>query len=357
MENGQTKSWVWPVVIVVVLVVVVAVLALMNSQKNKIVNKETIKVGVITDLSGPVAFWGQSTKVGAELAKVDLEKAGYKVELIFEDYQMDPAMALTAVQKLVNTDGVNAIYAEFNPATYSITPFLKDKNIPWIYDAAPTSPLLDSPYAYKSYLDFEKGCGQMAQQFKDKGINKIGFLKLNWEAGELCLKGIQDVYAGDTLKVEAYDFGATDLKTQVTKLKEAGVGAVINAALEPDSLTTLKAMQDLNFDVPFGTVVDGATPNVAAKYPEQFKKTVVFGFGDINADFSARVTAANPELGTQFGAALAYMHINQLVKAVGTSAIGDMAAITAKLDSSPADKTLGFKGFVNHVANLVTTVK
>lgn len=357
METEKSKSWLWPVIIVVIVIVLVAVLAIWNWQKNKIVNKGTVKIGVITDLSGPVSVWGQSSKVGAELAKQDLEKSGYKVDLIFEDYQMDPAKALTSAQKLVNTDGVNAIYAEFNPATYSITPFLKDKNIPWIYDAAPISPLVDSPYAYKSYLDFTKGCEQMAQKFKDQGVTKLGVLELNWEAGKLCSAGIQKVYSGSNLTTETYDFGALDLKTQVTKLKEAGVGAIINAALEPDTLTTFKAMQDLNFSVPFGTVVDGATPTVQTKYPDQYKKTLIFGFGDIEPSFSARVTTANPNLVTQYGAALAYVHVNQLVKAVGGCQAADMICVKNKLDASPADNTVGFKGYINRVANFITTVK
>jgi len=331
-------------------------LAFWNWEKNKHTNKNIIKIGVIADLSGPVAAWGESTKVGTEVAKTELNDAGYKVNIIYEDYQLDPAKALTAAQKLINTDKVDAIYAEFNPAAYSIAPFLKDKNIPWIYDAAPTSPLDISPYAYKSYLDYEQGCVQLAEYYKSQGVQKLGSLELNWEPGKLCTKGLQSVYQGNDLLTETYDANTLDLKTQVTKLKMANVGAIINAGLEPDTLTTLKAIQDLGFDVPYGTVSDSATTTVQNKYPEQFKKTTIFGFGDIDSTFLSRVKANNSNLTSYYGAALAYTHIRQLVKSITGCGAGEINCIKTKLDKSPSDKTIGFKGFVNRIANFETIV-
>jgi len=208
----KQNQWIFPTIIVVALVIIIGGLVWWQTAKQKATG-ESIKIGIVTDLSGPVVYWGESTRVGAEMAQKELKADGYNVELVFEDYQMDPQKALTSAQKLVNVDGVNGIYAEFNPATYSISPFLKGKNTLFIYDAAPTSPLKDLPYAYKSYLDFEVGCQKLAQKYKNQGINKMGFLKLNWEAGELCLAGVKKVYSNDNLVLESFNFGDSDVNT------------------------------------------------------------------------------------------------------------------------------------------------
>src|SRR3990172_2543749 len=117
----------------------------------------------------------------------------YYFDFVFEDYQLDAAKALTSGQKLVNTDNVDAIYADFNPAAIAISSFLKDKNKLFVYDAAVTSPLKDSTNNFKTYLDYQEGCKGVATKFKNQGVAKIGYLKLNLEAGELCGAGIQEV--------------------------------------------------------------------------------------------------------------------------------------------------------------------
>jgi len=103
-------------VVVLVIIVVIALLVYFDSSKQS----DAIKIGVITDLTGPAAYWGESSRIGAELAVEDLRKEGYDIELLFEDYQLDATKALNGAQKLVNVDNVDGIYAEFNPAAISV---------------------------------------------------------------------------------------------------------------------------------------------------------------------------------------------------------------------------------------------
>ncbi len=83
--------------------------------------KNQITIGVITPLTGGVAYWGESAQTGIELAKKDLTKEGIQANVIVEDGQLNAAIALSAAQKLVSIDKVQAIYAEFNPAAISVS--------------------------------------------------------------------------------------------------------------------------------------------------------------------------------------------------------------------------------------------
>ena len=341
------KQWLFLLIGLIVVLVLMNVLFFSNK------SSDNIKIGIVTDLTGPAAYWGESSRIGAELAKEDLEEEGYNVDLIFEDYQLDATKALNGAQKLVNIDDVDGLYAEFNPAAISIGSFVSDKEILFVYDAAVTSPLEESQLTYKTYLDYQEGCKQVASRFKEEGINQIGVLKINLEAGELCLKGVKEVYGADTL-VESYNLGEQDFRTQLLKLQNNGAEAVINAAFEGDTLKTLKIIKEQDLNIRYGTVDDSITQQVIDNYDEELVGGYSFGFVEVNSEFKNRLVQYN--LATDYGAAITYTHIKQMVKAIA-DCNGEKECIVDKMDNSSADDTIGFQMFSNRIASLDMEIK
>jgi ABC-type branched-subunit amino acid transport system substrate-binding protein len=344
--------------VAVIILIIVAVGGWYYFPKPKQANAEPIKIGIITDLSGGAAYWGESTRVGAEIAAKELEAEGIKIQLIFEDYALDPAKAASAAQKLTSVDNVNAVYAEFNPGAVAAGSVLKDdKNALYLFDAAVASPLEGAQNTFKTYLDYQAGCHAVAQTFKDRGIQTIGVLKVNLEFGELCLTGVKEVY-GTNIAVEGYNLGDTDFRTQITKLKSEKAGAVMNFGFEGDTYNTLKGMKDLGFAVPYGTVEDTIGDKEKADFPQQLKGGVSFGFKDVDLAFSAKLLAANNnvKLATDYGAALAYTHIKQLARSLAACK-NNIACAEGKMSASPSDPTIGFIKFVNRIADLDIKVK
>jgi len=80
------------------IIVLVAILAIgyFVSKGSSPTSTESIKIGVITPLTGDLAFWGENSRLGVELAKKDLTKEGINVDFIVEDGQLDPKTALNA---------------------------------------------------------------------------------------------------------------------------------------------------------------------------------------------------------------------------------------------------------------------
>lgn len=77
--------------------------------------KSTIKIGLLTVLTGPAAFLGQDQKSWAVLAARRVAPTlGLKARIVDFDTTLDPAVALTAAQKLVS-DG--SVLAAIGPAT------------------------------------------------------------------------------------------------------------------------------------------------------------------------------------------------------------------------------------------------
>jgi len=354
--NNNMNKWLTGLVILVVVIGGYFVLSAKKTVPLN-VNVQTIKIGVITDLTGPAAYWGDASQIGAQLAVKDLATEGIIVQPIFEDYQLDAAKAASAAQKLSSVDKVNAVYIEFNPGAIAASSIFKNTNTLYLYDAAIESPLKDSPSNFKTYLDYRAGCQAVAQKFKDSGIKTVGMLRINLEAGNLCSEGVQNVY-GSSMVTDSYNLGDTDFRTQLAKFKSGKVGAVINVGFEGDTYNALQSMRQLGLKVPYGTVDDTLTDKVKSAFSQELKGTWSFGFKDVDSSLISKFVAANggKQLGSNYAAALAYLHIKQLAHALA-SCKGDEQCAIGKLAQSPADNTIGFQGFINRIAQLQMSVK
>lgn len=316
-----------------------------------------IKIGVITDLTGPAAYWGDAAQIGAQLAVRELAAEGINTQLIFEDYQLDPAKAASAAQKLSNVDKVDGVYVEFNPGAIAASSIFKTNNTLYLYDAAIESPLKDSPSNFKTYLDFRAGCQAVAQKFKDEGIKNIGMLKMNLEAGDLCLEGVRGVYGSDIV-TDSFNLGDTDFRTQLAKFKSEKIGALISVTFEGDTNNILQGMRQIKLNVPYGTGDDSLTDKVKDAFPSELKGAWSFGFKNISPDLISKFVTANggKPLGTNYSAALAYLHIKQLARALAYCN-NDKECAVQKMAESPADDSIGFTGFVNRIAQLQMSIK
>lgn len=85
-----------------------------------------LRVGVISGLSGIATKWNRYQNMGIELAQSELAAQGQKIELIVEDSQTQGAKVLTAFNKLLDFDHVDAIIADdFGFAVAPLLPLLK----------------------------------------------------------------------------------------------------------------------------------------------------------------------------------------------------------------------------------------
>lgn len=77
------------------------------------VTKDTIVLGSIQDLSGPLAGFGKQDRLGMMLRVDEINEQGgvngRKIKLLVEDSGYDPKKAVLAAQKLVNQDKIFAM--------------------------------------------------------------------------------------------------------------------------------------------------------------------------------------------------------------------------------------------------------
>src|SRR2546422_9084575 len=76
--------------------------------------QEPIKIGIVGPHSGPAAYDGQSTLVGAQVAAEEINHAGgllggRKIEIVAADTRGIPAESVSAYRKVVTQDRVVAV--------------------------------------------------------------------------------------------------------------------------------------------------------------------------------------------------------------------------------------------------------
>jgi ABC-type branched-subunit amino acid transport system substrate-binding protein len=311
---------------------------------------EPIKIAVVTDSSGKMAEFGKQTFLGAQMAEAELKGRGEEVRVLYEDSAMDTGQALSAATKAITIDKVGAIYAEFTPIAMVLAPLAKKSNKLMIYRSGSNSIVNVGPTIFKTYFDFKAGCRLVAQHFLRRGFKRISILRLDMEPGQLCYEGlVQEVPPHSD---QVFNSGER-LNTHVLKAKQSASEALIVMGYEPDLLSVMKAMQDLDFKIPLGTVESAVSQKVLKEFPALSENLRIFGMPPVDSEFVARVRQQNPENSLVHidAVASAYVHVHQLFRILKRCGSQHVNCQLQELKNSAPEKIIRFKGWRGQLAD------
>ena len=237
---------------------------------------ETVRIGVIYDLTGPFAAGGSvASSIGAQIA-IDLvnEKGGiggkYKVAPVNADSQSKPDVAINEAVRLIDqekVDIINGVYASSHAVPLAAK-VEQQKKILWITTAVSTAVFKDKnlQYVFRAQIHSDQ-YGQAFAGF----INEHAKAKLGMEPKDVKIALIHEdgpygvgVAAADEayskeagLQVvlkEGYSASAPDLSVLVTKLKRARPDVISHAGYNPDITLFLRQAREngLKFKMLFG---------------------------------------------------------------------------------------------------------
>jgi branched-chain amino acid transport system substrate-binding protein len=189
--------------------------------------KPPIKMGVLLAFTGPIATVGKRNFQGIQ---VGFEKRDYKVgdrrvELIVEDEEGKPDVALMKAKKLVEKDKVSVIFGPTSSASgYAIKEYLRAAKVPLLM-SNPSAPGLTnknfSPYVFRVYGG-NIGTYYAAKWTVEKmGCRKSIFMAVDYahgrETAEAFTKGFKR--AGGTVVGEIYTaLGTKDYGPYLTRM-------------------------------------------------------------------------------------------------------------------------------------------
>jgi branched-chain amino acid transport system substrate-binding protein len=237
---------------------------------------ETMRIGVIYDLTGPFAAGGSvASSVGAQIA-IDLvnEKGGIggktKIVPVAADSQSKPDVAINEAERLINQEKVeiiNGVYASAHAVPLSAK-VEQQKKILWITTAVSTAVFKDKnlQYVFRAQIHSDQYGQAFASFLGEHAQGKLGMdakdvrIALIHEDGPygVGVAAADEAYAKQAgLQIvlrEGYSASAPDLSVLVTKIKRAKADVISHAGYNPDITLFLRQAREsgLRFKMLFG---------------------------------------------------------------------------------------------------------
>lgn len=228
-------------------------------------------VGALLQLSGEVAYFGEWTRNGIELAVEDVNAAGgvndkpFRVEYV--DSQNDSATSVSEFRKLVDLDNVPAVMASGSVAVLPVCPVAEElqalllnasANSPQIRDCGnfTASLISDSAVEMEALADY---------LYNERGIREAATFNMNNDVNV----GIKDAFVsaweelgGSILGSESAEVGTQDFRSQLTSLRSLEPEATLVAAEAPDAAVMLKQSEQINFETQWFTQANAVNQDV-----------------------------------------------------------------------------------------------
>lgn len=216
--------------------------------------QNTIKVGVLTELSGPLGTLGAAERDGflLYLKKTGGKLGGVTVATVVEDTGNDPATALTKARKLADSDNIDILLGPMNSASAAaIKTFVSDRGIPMMIQATQDD-VSDNKVMFRT--TFTNAADSFLQGYLAgrAGFRKAWAIAPNFNAGQDALvwfeKGFQ-VSGGQVLKKLLPRLGTADFGPYIGQIDDTvDVGLVFMAGA--DAIRFMKQFSDYGKKLP-----------------------------------------------------------------------------------------------------------
>lgn len=226
MSNGAKIGWAAAILIVIAL----GWWAFTNKGSNQAVQQTgPIKIGVIGPFTGDAAVYGEPLQKTIQLA-VDQANAaggvdGRQVQAIFEDGKCDSTAAVNAANKLIQTDGVQAIIGGFcSGETIPVVPIAEQAKV-FLFSPSASSPKLTgiSTFFARDYPSDSKQGEVLATLAQSKGYKNIAFIQEQTDYAAGLYQAFDTSFTASGGKTENQQFpsNATDFRSALVSLKSA----------------------------------------------------------------------------------------------------------------------------------------
>ena len=324
--------------------------ALITSTLQPVPAQEPIKIGVVGPHSGPAAYDGLSTLIGAQVAAEEINGAGgllggRKIEIVAADSRGIPAESVSAYRKVVTQDKVVAVdCCWFSSSTIATHPTIEELKIPTTTGVAF---LPDAKETKLTYLFKFAQTPRLESRFVDYWVKKlnmkrVAFLARNDDWGR-ATSGVYQArlkeLGGTVLSSDYYTPGEKDFYSYLTKVKALNPDGINVVDISATAATQVKQMSELGLTAKAlgsdGPITD-AFIRIAGKVSEGVPLVVRYGVtldtprnkGFVSA-FRAKRNGEDPDQYAQAGYDSIYLHA-EAIKRAGSTDPAKLKAALAK---------------------------
>ncbi len=226
--------------------------------------QETVKIGLVTALSGQSARAGEAITRGLTIAIDELNAKGgvlkgRKFELVRRDDEATPAKGVIAARELIFKEKVAVLFGGLDtPVSLAIVPIVNQEKIPfmgpWAAGTAITRNGADPNFVFRvSAVDeiVNKAMLQYAQ--KTFNAKSCGMILVNNPWGESNEKGLTAALSAKGMKpagIEKFGQDDIDVVPQLTRLKAAGADCLFLVGNVGPSSQVVKSLDRMGWKPP-----------------------------------------------------------------------------------------------------------
>lgn len=184
------------------------------------------RLGVSCPLSGVLAEYGTAVRNGIELARRERPEDFARIEIILEDSQWDPKIAVSAFRALHDQRKVDLLFNWGNPTSEAVAPLAERARLPTLIMSSDQTVALNARYITRSINSAKDLGAALAQEVRRRGFRRIGVITLE----NSYIKGmVTSLIANLGTQVAVTELGAVtadiqDFRGTVTKIKAASRG-------------------------------------------------------------------------------------------------------------------------------------
>ena len=191
-----------------------------------------VKIGFMAELSGPQGALGQD-QYDAFMMVVQAnggKLGGVPVEILKEDSQLKPEVAVQIVDKLIERDRVPIITGlTFSNVLMAVFKKVVDKEVFLIGSNAGPSPIAGaqcSPYFYSTSWQNDQQAEVVGKYASDKGYKRIVAMAPNYQAGKDFVAGFKRYYKTPLANEIYTSLSQQDYSAELTQVQSANPDAV-----------------------------------------------------------------------------------------------------------------------------------
>ena len=219
---------------------------------------DSIRVGIITSLTGAEARFGQAQKYGYEMALEEINAKGVlgkRVELFYQDDTSKPEVASLTVEKLADRSDIVAIFGAYSSAATFPAAAVADRyHIPMLCPSATTDEITRQGYQWvfrvcASASDYGRTLVEFLTKVAD--AHRLAVVYENTQFGSSVARAAleQAPRAGvEIVAYEAYDQGGTDFTPLLTRVKSESPDAVLFVSYLADATLLMRQSKEIDLN-------------------------------------------------------------------------------------------------------------
>ncbi len=226
--------------------------------------KDPIKIGAFFALSGPAAFIGTPTKLVAEMAVAEINKAGgingRPIKLVMADTEGDPTKAIMAAKRFINVDKVVAVIGPTRTDTgMAVKPIFERARVPIVMTVGGDPVIMEggrfgsARYIFKTPQRSSIAVRKIYAYMQKMHITRVALLTASdgfGQDGRRWLKKLAPKYGLTIVASESFNPRDTDMTSQLVKLATTNPEAIVCWTIGPAGAIVAKNVHQLKIDVP-----------------------------------------------------------------------------------------------------------